>query len=96
MINVIGLTIQPEYGWDDKLQKQVFTGYYVQRQLQVEINDLSSLGELIEGAIDAGVNEVSPPSLDSSKRKELTRNALEMATNDVIHVSSFSHSLNLL
>jgi uncharacterized protein YggE len=54
----------------------------VQRQLQVEINDIDKLGDVIEGAIDAGVNEVSPPQLDSSKRKELNRDALAAATED--------------
>ena len=81
-IRTSGLTIQPEYRWDEKENKQVFTGYFVQRQLQVEINDLDKLGNVIEGAIDAGVNEVSPPALDSSKRKDLNRDALAAATAD--------------
>jgi uncharacterized protein YggE len=81
-IRTSGLTIQPEYRWDEKDNKQVFTGYFVQRQLQVEINDIDKLGDVIEGAIDAGVNEVSPPQLDSSKRKELNRDALAAATED--------------
>ena len=81
-IRTSGLTIQPEYRWDEKENKQIFTGYFVQRQLQVEINDLDKLGDVIEGAIDAGVNEVSPPALDSSKKKELTRDALAEATAD--------------
>lgn len=81
-IRTSGLTIQPEYRWDEKQNQQVFTGYFVQRQLQVEINDLDKLGDVIEGAIDAGVNEVSPPQLDSSKRKELNRDALAAATAD--------------
>ena len=37
---------------------------------------------MIEGAIDAGVNEVSPPQLDSSKAKDLNRDALAAATAD--------------
>jgi uncharacterized protein YggE len=81
-IRTSGLTIQPEYRWDEKENKQVFVGYFVQRQLQVEINDLDKLGGVIEGAIDAGVNEVSPPVLDSSRAKELNRDALAAATAD--------------
>ena len=81
-IRTSGLTIQPEYRWDEKENKQIFTGYFVQRQLQVELNDLDKLGNVIEGAIDAGVNEVSPPQLDSSKKKELNRDALAAATAD--------------
>ena len=81
-VRTSGLTIQPEYRYDEKDNKQVFTGYFVQRQLQVEINDLDKLGDVIEGAIDAGVNEVSPPQLDSSKKKDLNRDALAAATAD--------------
>ena len=81
-IRTSGLTIQPEYRWDEKQNQQIFTGYFVQRQLQVEINDLDKLGDVIEGAIDAGVNEVSPPQLDSSKAKDLNRDALAAATAD--------------
>lgn len=81
-VRTAGLTIQPEYRWDQQLKLQVFTGYFVQRQLEVELNDLDKLGELIEGAIDAGVNEVSPPQLDSSQRRELSRQALAAAATD--------------
>jgi uncharacterized protein YggE len=81
-IRTSGLTIQPEYRWNEKENQQVFTGYFVQRQLQVEVTDLNKLGDVIEGAIDAGVNEVSPPALDSSKAKELNRDALAAATAD--------------
>ena len=81
-VRTAGLTIQPEYRWDEPKKQQVFTGYFVQRQLEVELNDLDKLGELIEGAIDAGVNEVSPPELDSSQRRELSRQALAAAATD--------------
>lgn len=81
-VRTAGLTIQPEYRWDQPKKQQVFTGYFVQRQLEVELNDLDKLGELIEGAIDAGVNEVSPPELDSSQRRELSRQALAAAATD--------------
>lgn len=81
-IRTSGLTIQPEYRWDPKDNQQIFTGYFVQRQLEVELDDLDKLGEVMEGAINAGVNEVSPPQLDSSRRKELSRDALAAAVTD--------------
>jgi len=81
-VHTAGLTIQPEYRWDQAQNLQVFTGYFVQRQLEVELSDLDKLGELIEGAIDVGVNEVSPPELNSSQRRELSRQALAAAATD--------------
>jgi uncharacterized protein YggE len=74
--------VNPEYRWDEKNNRQVLIGYMVQRQLEVEVNDLDKLGPLIEGAVDAGVNNVSPPMLDSSKRRDLNRQALAAASKD--------------
>lgn len=81
-IQTTGLTMRPEYRWNRDGQKQEFTGYFVQRSLTVELADLELLGKLIEGAVDAGVNEVSPPQLDSSRRRELHREALAKAAED--------------
>ena len=77
-----GLNIRPDYRWDQPTEQQVLIGYFVQRQLTVELADLDRLGELIEGALDVGVNEVSPPQLDSSQRRELQRQALGRAGED--------------
>lgn len=81
-VQTTGLTMRPEYRWNRDGQKQEFTGYFVQRSLTVELEDLELLGTLIEGAVDAGVNEVSPPRLDSSRRRELHREALAKAAED--------------
>lgn len=77
-----GLSIQPEYRWKPETNEQVFTGYLVQRRIEVELTDLDRLGELIEGAIDLGINQVSPPRLESSRRAEHERRALSEAALD--------------
>ena len=81
-VQTTGLSMRPEYRWDPKDNQQQFVGYFVQRSLTVELEDLDLLGKLIEGAVDAGVNEVSPPQLDSSRRKALHREALALAAKD--------------
>jgi uncharacterized protein YggE len=81
-VRTTGAFVNPEYRWDEKNNRQILIGYIVQRQLEVEVNDLDKLGALIEGAVDAGVNNVSPPMLDSSKRRELNRQALAAAAKD--------------
>jgi hypothetical protein len=53
-----------------------------QRQIRVDLRDLEKLGALIEGAVEAGVNQVSPPQLDSSKRRDTYREALDAAATD--------------
>lgn len=81
-IHTSGLNIQPEYRWDDRTRQQVLRGYLVRRQFNVELDDLDKLGDLLEGAIDAGVNEASPPRLASSRERELHREALALAAKD--------------
>jgi uncharacterized protein YggE len=77
-----GANLRPEYRWDNESREQRFIGYQVQRQLVVQLEDLDLLGELIEGAVDSGVNQVSPPQLDSSRRKDYERQALAAAALD--------------
>ena len=76
------LNIHPEYTWDPKTNRQVRTGYLVQRDLEVELEDLQKLGELVEGSVDVGANQVSPPQLESSRAPELGRQALAAAPRD--------------
>ncbi len=76
------LQVQPDYRWDEKTQKQVLLGYVVNRQVEVELHDLDRLGTLLEKAVTAGANQVGGARLDSSKRKELEREALGRAVED--------------
>lgn len=81
-VRTTGLTIRPEYRWDRQGLEQELTGYLVQRQLDLQLEDLELLGEVLEGAVDVGVNQVSPPQLDTSRRRELYREALAAAAED--------------
>lgn len=81
-VTATGANLRPEYRWDSERREQRFVGYQVQRQLVVQLEDLDLLGELIEGAVDAGINQVSPPQLDSSRRKDYERQALAAAALD--------------
>lgn len=81
-VNATRVQVSPEYSWNDKDRKRVLLGYLVSRQVQVEVRDLEKLGPLLERAVDAGVNQVSDPVLDSSKRKSLEREAMSRAVED--------------
>jgi len=76
------LQVRPEYSWNEKDSKQVLQGYFVSRQVDVELRDLERLGPLLERAVSAGANQVGGARLDSSKRKELEREALTRAVED--------------
>ena len=79
-INTTGASLRPEYKWDKQEQKLI--GYVVERRINVELRDLDKLGPLIEQITVAGVNQVSPPQLDSTKRRDVYRQALTNAYND--------------
>lgn len=76
------LQVQPEYRWNDKDSKRVLLGYLVSRQVAVELRNLEQLGPLLERSVSAGANQVGGARLDSSRRKELEREALTKAVQD--------------
>ncbi|MEM9057752.1 MAG: SIMPL domain-containing protein [Pseudomonadota bacterium] len=76
------LVVRPEYDWDSKTRERVFRGYYVSRQLEVDVRELAKLGDLMEGATRVGITQVSPPQLESSRKDVLRRQALEKAAED--------------
>ena len=82
LVNATRVQVQPEYSWSEKDRKRVFLGYLITRQVQVELRDLEQLGPLLERAVDAGVNQVNDPVLDSSRRKPLEREAMARAVED--------------
>ncbi len=77
-----GAMIRPDYRWNRQSEAQELRGYIAERQMKVDVRNLDKLGALIEGAVQAGVNQVSPPQLDSSKRREAYRYALAKAAED--------------
>lgn len=81
-INSTGATVHPNYRWNREAEEQELIGYIVRRRIDVEIRDLDVLGEIIDGAVRAGVNQVSPPALDSTTRRDAYRDALAKAVAD--------------
>ena len=76
------LQVQPEYRWNEKDSQRVLLGYVVSRQVEIELRDLERLGALLERSVSAGVNVLGGARLDSTRRKELEREALTKAVDD--------------
>ena len=76
------VNIQPEYNWDNNARERNLIGYYVSRQIEIDLRDLEKLGQLLEKSFDLGVNQVGDPRLDSTKRRDLEREALAKAVTD--------------
>lgn len=76
------INVQPEYNWDNTARERNLIGYFVSRQVEVDLRDLDKLGSLLEKATDLGVNQLGDPRLESSKRRDLEREALAKAVQD--------------
>lgn len=76
------INVQPEYNWDNNARERNLIGYFVSRQIEVDLRDLDKLGALLEKATDLGVNQLGDPRLESSKRRDLERDALAKAVQD--------------
>lgn len=81
-INTAGYSVNPEYDWVDNQQR--FRGYLARRQIEVTVRRLDQLGEVLLRATRAGVNQVNPPVLESSKQKQIERAALVSAAEDAL------------
>ena len=81
-VDTMSATVRPEYRRQAGTNQQELLGYVAQRQMRIEIHDLEKVGEVIERAVEAGVNQVAPPQLTSSKHRDAYRDALERAAAD--------------
>lgn len=81
-IQTTSANVQAEFDWNPETRERRMLGYYVSRQLRVELRELDKLGQLMERSVQVGVNQVSPPQLISSRADELRREALSEAADD--------------
>lgn len=81
-ISTAGISISPEYVWDEKARRQQLVGYRARREINVVIENLDKVGDYILRATKVGVNHVSSPALESSKSGTLVEQALVNAAND--------------
>lgn len=81
-IDTTGVMIRPNYRWNRTAEEQELLGYIIERQINVELHELEKLGVVIERSVEAGVNQMTPPNFDHTKRTELHREALASAVRD--------------
>lgn len=83
-VNSTRLNVQPEYEWLENTRTRRLTGYVVSRSVGVDLRELDKLGPLVERSLGLGANQVGEPVLDHSRRVELERQALGLATQDAL------------
>jgi uncharacterized protein YggE len=81
-VSTAGISIAPEYVWDEKARANKLTGYRVSRDIETRVTNLEKLGDYLQAATAAGVNQVQPPTLESSKADDLQNQALVQAAKN--------------
>jgi uncharacterized protein YggE len=81
-LSTAGITVQPEYVWDEKARNNRLTGYRARRAIELTVRNLDQIGDFILRATRVGVNTVQAPVLESTREKELSRQALVKAIED--------------
>jgi len=79
-ITAAAVSIQPRYRRGSG--PSVIDGVQASRTIAITLRDLERYGELMNGALELGVNSISGTQLDTSKRGDLEKQALELAMAD--------------
>ena len=85
-LKTVGFNIYPRYEWYEKSEiypygKRVLVGYEVRQSLEVKIRDMEKIGVIIQGATDAGANQVGDLQFTIDKQDELKKQARAEAIN---------------
>jgi len=86
-VKTTSFNIYPRYEWYEPecltypcpTGRRVLVGYEVQQSLQVKIRDMTKIGEILQGATDAGANQVGDLQFTIDKQDELKKQAREEA-----------------
>jgi len=81
-LKTTNFAISPRYEWpkDEFLrEKRILVGYEVTQSLEVKIRDLAKIGDVIQAATEAGVNQVGDLQFTIDKQDELKSQARKEA-----------------
>ena len=95
-LRTTNINIFPEYTYIPKTGKRIFDGYKINREITVNLENLTLLGQLIEGAINLGVNNINPPMFSSKNASginiKLHTLAMEDAKNKAIALAASTNA----
>ena len=76
------LNVQPQYDTGVVSSRPRIVGYFVSRQVDVDLRELGKLGKLLQGAVETAANRVSGVGFGTVKQDEHQRAALALAAQD--------------
>jgi len=81
-IQTFDYRIEPDYDYDQG--KQIFRGYKITHILKVKIEDLSIIGNVVDTAVQNGVNYVSNVQFTAKNKESFYKQVLVLAVNNAI------------
>lgn len=85
-LKTTSFNIYPRYEWYEEIEippypkgKRVLVGYEVHQSLQVKIRDMEKIGDILQGATDAGANQVGDLQFTIDKEDEFKKQARQQA-----------------
>jgi uncharacterized protein YggE len=79
-IQTVGYDLQLEFDWNEG--KQIPRGYVARNTIEVRVDDIGTVGEVMDAAVGTGATSVRGLRFDVKKRDELEREALRLAVVD--------------
>ncbi|MCG9722573.1 oxidative stress defense protein [Shewanella sp. Isolate7] len=81
-IHSANLNLQPEYLYDPETRTNKEIGYRASRQVVVTLRALDKLNDLLDSALQQGINRIHQINFKSSKEQEMIEQARLMAIKD--------------
>lgn len=81
-LKTLNFNIYPRYEWDEEGRNRTLVGYEVYQSLQVKIRQLEKIGAIVQGATEAGANQVSDLQFTIDNQDELKKQAREKAIEE--------------
>lgn len=82
-IQTSGLSLQPQYEWDEPNKKSVLVGYRAEHMLTVK-TEVEKAGEIYDAGVTAGANEAGGIELTLADDSPLRKEALQKATKAAV------------
>jgi len=79
-VRTLGFNLQEEFDWTNG--KRISRGYTASNSVEVRVDDLTTLGALMDAAVQAGATGVSAVRFDLKDRAAAEREALRLAVAD--------------
>lgn len=75
------LITRPEYNWNNQRKRELI-GYYVSRQMEIDLHNLEDLGQVMHAATQLGITNLQGPRFYSSKKDQIYQQALAQASKN--------------